>query len=338
MRCVTRSVRVRFFLLAIVLALGVSQNALGVALETGTFGVGPRGDGFGEPSSGILLGSSGDFFRWQNPAPLGTQTISYSFTPAFVAKYGLAAEAKITSDLGQWASWVNKAALPAQSISKAFNAGNPQNDIRLLGFAQTYDFESVALHEIGHVLGLDHSDVASGLNKNTTEINKAVLPTPGTPADPTLANYNVNGAGAFVVGALPGAAHPVMWSVLAANTDRQSLTTDDVYGIQYLYGAGLGGNGTGAALGPAFGGGSALNFNPVANNGNIVFDVGMLGPNTLAETNVNTAAGAGGLLDAPFVASSATVTFAIPEPSTWLLLGLGLALLGARRVAQLRRQ
>jgi len=308
------------------LMLSVAADALATAFITGNYGAGPNGDGLGAPGT--------DFFRWQNAAVLGTQTITYTFTPAFVQYYGLAGEAKVTADLNQWANWVTLAALPAGDISKAFN---PATDIALKNTSGSiYDLQSVALHEIGHVLGLDHPDVASGVNPNTTDIGGMKLLTPGTPADPGLANYNVDNNGAWQNGALPNGVHPVMWSVLAAGVDRQSLTYDDVYGDQYLYTAGLGGNGAGAALGPAYGGGTPFAFNQVAGAANITFDAAPLGALTLASTNVVTAAGPGGAGNAPFIATSATVVFQAPEPSTWLLLTFGLAALGLRR-ARLRR-
>jgi hypothetical protein len=278
-----------------------SVASWGAAFSYRSFGAGPDGDGIG-----ILNGfaASADpansFFRWQQA------TITYSFTASFTAAYGAAGQQAVNQAFVTWDSSLLTDLPGGNNFAAPMQAGDPS----VLGFQATYDLQSVALHEIGHVLGADHPDVASLINNNTTGDNGGVWPNP-----PAVKNYNVQN-GVWVRGALPAGSHPVMWSTLEANTRRRVLTDDDDYFAQYLYANPPGGGNVGPLGGPVFGGGVPFTFSQVATGGNVIINGGILPAGTLASTGVTTA----DISQSWWQANAANITFNVPEPSTGMIL------------------
>jgi len=245
-------------------------------------------------------GSTNNFARWEQA------TITYSFDISFVTIYGIGAEAAVNAAFSTWNGAVGITSNPGTDISSPMLLG----DFEIIGPSQAYDLESVALHEIGHALGLEHPNLANGI---------------------TSTNYNVNGGGAFVAGALPGGSHPVMWSTIAPNLRRRVLTDDDLYGAQYMYDpTDLAGPGMGGIGGPTFDDGSiSFTFSQVPSGGDIIIKAGGLPPGTLAST-IGTAAYKPASTYG--VTTAAQIIF-LPEPSTDLLLMAGVVafLLTTRR-------
>ncbi|MBI5395976.1 MAG: matrixin family metalloprotease [Verrucomicrobia bacterium] len=234
-------------------------------------------------------GNTNNFARWEQA------TITYSYDPSFVQIYGLGGEVAVDAAFSTWNTAVGIGLNPGTDLSAPMVFGDPT----IIGPSLNYDLESVALHEIGHALGLEHPNLANGI---------------------TSTNYNISGGG-FVAGALPGGSHPVMWSTIASDLRRRDLTDDDLYGTQYMYDAtnpvGPGNAGIG---GPVFGDGAVeFTFSEVASGGNIVIKAGSLPPGTLAST-IGTAAFKPARSYG--VTTYAEIIF-IPEPG-----GIGLMLVG----------
>lgn len=283
--------------------LTIVRTADGAAFAFRDFGAGPDGDGIGilSPAVGGSAAPVNSFYRWQQ------ETITYSFTPAFTSAYGAGGEAAVSAAFATWNSAVSIALNPGTDISSPMQPG----DRKILAFTENIDLESVALHEIGHVLGSDHPDVADLTNNNTTgNFNNP----------PVNKNYTISG-GAWTIGALGAGNHPVMWSLMEDELRRRELTDDDLYWSQFLYdddpASAVGGAGIG---GPIFGGGVEFMFSEVPTGGNVIIDAAFLGGSTLASTGVTTEE-----LD-PVVAwrraVSATIIFSVPEPSSLSLLAL----------------
>lgn len=126
-------------------------------------------------------------FRWS------TAGLNFSFDQSFSNAFGQNGKQAVTDAFALW-----DAAFGQQNaaLTTGFQTGMPIADI-----------ESIALHEIGHALGLHHTDQAGAQNKN----------------------YGPNGNIAL---SNPGA---VMHSQLNFGEIQRTLSQDDVDGINYLY-------------------------------------------------------------------------------------------------------
>ena len=133
-------------------------------------------------------------FRWWIDAEVDDLTVQFDTT--FMGAFGAAGRAAFEDALASWA-----AAAP----------GGGHDAIRpcLVGM---FDLESVAAHEIGHALGLNHPDVGG-------------LTYTALPAAPFL------GPPMFVPH-IPGS---VMVSAIGAGDTRRDLSAGDVAGVNFLY-------------------------------------------------------------------------------------------------------
>ena len=255
---------------------------------------------FGSP-----LAPANNFIRYQQAA------INYSFTAAFTTSYGAAGQAAVVAAMTTWNSAVATAVAPGANPA-ANSAVIQAADPRILNFGNS-DLQSVALHEIGHTLGLHHTETGGAAN-----------------------NYNVV-AGAWVAGAeIPA---PIMHSTIAPLLRIRTLTNDDLFASQFLYDAGVAGNGQGNIGGPVFGN-AAVAFTltqvPIAQAHSITVTAlplanfvatcgaGILACVTPASINTNASAGAWRVI------TSGTIFFPIPEPSSIALFGLGILMLRLR--------
>ena len=297
----------------------VSQGrpSYGTAFISSTFTNG------GNPKTAAYPNANSDFFRWQQ------STITYAFTPAWVAAYGVGAEAPVSRAFATWtASLTGNNTAPTDATAANVNFNTANGDYGITTSTGVFDLQSVALHEIGHTIGLTH------------------------PNDGNSPNYNVVAGDWGAAAALPAGSHPVMWSTIPAGKDLQVLTLDDIRASQFLYSTAAAGAGNGPAGGPVFGNNATgltfqqVAFNPNATNNNqsILIDAGTAS-STVADALAVTFRRTGGTFAAVggFTYTTAnnnslmTIDFPIPvpEPSSIVLAFLGVA---GMAVVVLRRQ
>jgi PEP-CTERM motif len=303
-RLALRASAATLLVLSTLVMLGHSSQ--GAAFSDFAFGLG------GNPLTAPYPNADSNFFRWEQ------SPITYAFDPTFTVAYGAAGQSEVDKAFATWAAGMTADDTAPLDESAPFSG----TDVSILGVPAIFDLQSVALHEIGHAIGFDHPNPASGNGAN---------------------NYNVV-AGDWVNGALPGDRHPIMWDTIAANISRQELTLDDIQAAQFLYSDNTAGVGTGDAGGPVFGNNAVpLSFSDItglAGSPDILFKGGTFDDLILAST-INTL----GFANVPGFSytkaidvTAMVITIRVPEPASgvlWIMAAGGFAVVVFRR--RLRR-
>ena len=191
MTCLLHKPRSLFQVLLCLVLLLIMQPSTLFGLTTITSDIASEPTGFSD-----LINNPNDFWSWGNPSAT-TTNITYRFDSTFTNNNQIRNQVRLAFD-----QWDQASTTPAGSTYSYNRAGGAQpfGDIR-----------SIAVHEIGHVLGLHPPNQADGINRN----------------------YGVTGAGLVVQN---DQNNEVMRSWINTGEYNHILSQDELLAYNYVYG------------------------------------------------------------------------------------------------------